>query len=87
MAKKRKMARGAQKGGNPPKHTQFRKGTSRQSKGPTERLQKLSHLPHGSGSRPSLRDGRWEDSNDFEATSDHYATRYQSRWRRSSGDG
>ena len=28
MAKKRKMARGAQKGGNPPKHTQFRKGTS-----------------------------------------------------------
>ena len=41
MAKKRKMARGtAQKGGNPPKHTQFRKGTQRQSKGSAKRLQK-----------------------------------------------
>jgi Family of unknown function (DUF5681) len=34
MAKKRKMARGtAQKGGNPPKHTQFRKGTSGNPRG------------------------------------------------------
>ena len=31
MAKK--MARGAQKGGNPPKHTQFRKGTSGNPRG------------------------------------------------------
>jgi hypothetical protein len=34
MAKKRKMARGiAQKGGNPPKHTQFRKGMSGNPRG------------------------------------------------------
>jgi hypothetical protein len=33
MAKKRKMARGAKKGGNPPKHTQFRKGTSGNPRG------------------------------------------------------
>jgi adenylosuccinate synthase len=34
MAKKRKMTRGiAQKGGNPPKHTQFRKGTSGNPRG------------------------------------------------------
>jgi hypothetical protein len=34
MAKKRKMASGtAQRGGNPPKHTQFRKGTSGNPRG------------------------------------------------------
>ena len=38
MAKKRKMTRGAQKGGNPPKHTQFRKGTSGNPRGRPKRL-------------------------------------------------
>ena len=43
MAKKRKMARGtAQKGGNPPKHTQFRKGTSGNPRGRPKGSKNLS---------------------------------------------
>ena len=42
MAKKRKMARGtAQKGGNPPKHTQFRKGTSAAIQGADRKAPKI----------------------------------------------
>jgi adenylosuccinate synthase len=43
MAKKRKMARGtARKGGNPPKHTQFRKGTSGNPRGRPKGSKNLS---------------------------------------------
>ncbi len=43
MAKKRKMARGtAQKGGMPPKHTQFRKGTSGNPRGRPKGSKNLS---------------------------------------------
>jgi adenylosuccinate synthase len=43
MAKKRKMTRGtAQKGGNPPKHTQFRKGTSGNPRGRPKGSKNLS---------------------------------------------
>ena len=69
MVKKRKTAKGtAQKIGNPPKHPQFGKGTAgpRPAKGP----QKPQHLPRKGRSRPSLRDGRWEEPNDFGARSD-----------------
>jgi adenylosuccinate synthase len=43
MAKKRKMAKGAaRKGGNPPKHTQFRKGTSGNPRGRPKGSKNLS---------------------------------------------
>jgi Family of unknown function (DUF5681) len=43
MAEKRKMARGsAQKGGNPPKHTQFRKGISGNPRGRPKGSKNLS---------------------------------------------
>jgi hypothetical protein len=43
MAKRRKMARGtAQKGGTPPKHTQFRKGTSGNPRGRPKGSKNLS---------------------------------------------
>ena len=43
MAKKRKVARGtAQRGGNPPKHTQFRKGTSGNPRGRPKGSKNLS---------------------------------------------
>jgi hypothetical protein len=43
MAKKRKMTRStAQKGGNPPKHTQFRKGTSGNPRGRPKGSKNLS---------------------------------------------
>jgi Family of unknown function (DUF5681) len=43
MAKERKMAGGnAQKGGNPPKHTQFRKGTSGNPRGRPKGSKNLS---------------------------------------------
>ena len=41
----------------------------RQSKGPAKGLQK-PHLPCEGRSRPNLRDGTWEEPNDFGATSD-----------------
>ena len=87
MAKKRKMARGAQKGGNPPKHTQFRKGTSGNPRGRPKGSKNLAtYLMEAARDQVSATVGG-RNSSDFEATSDHYATRYQSRGRRSSGDG
>ena len=87
MAKKRKMVRGtARKGGNPPKHTQFRKGTSGNPRGRPKGSKNLA-LTSWKRLATKLRDGRWEDSNDFKVTGDDNAARYQSRGRRSSGDG
>ena len=88
MAKKRKMARGtAQKGGNPPKHTQFRKGTSGNPRGRPKGSKNLAtYLMEAARDQVSATVGG-RTSNDFKLTSDDYAARYQSRGRRSSGDG
>ena len=87
MAKKRKMARGAQKGGNPPKHTQFRKGTSGNPRGRPKGSKNLAtYLMEAARDQVSATvGGRTRTISKLQAT--HYATRYQSRWRRSSGDG
>ena len=86
MAKKKK-ARGAQKGGNPPKHTQFRKGTSGNPRGRPKGSKNLAtYLMEAARDQVSATvDGRTRPISKL--TSDHYATRYQSRGRRSSGDG
>ena len=80
-------ARGAQKGGNPPKHTQFRKGTSGNPRGRPKGSKNLAtYLMEAARDQVSATvDGRIRS--DFEAASNHYATRYQSRGRRSSGNG
>ena len=69
MIEKRKTAKGtAQKIGNPPKHLQVGKSTAGNPKA-GEGAPKPQHLPCEARSRPSLRDGTWEEPNDFEATS------------------
>ena len=87
MAKKRKMTRGtAQKGGNPPKHTQFRKGTSGNPRGRPKGSKNLStYLMEAARDQVTATvDGRTRTN--FKVTGDDNAARYQSRWRRSGGD-
>ena len=88
MAKKRKMARGtAQKGGNPPKHTQFRKGTSGNPRGRPKGSKNLAtYLMEAARDQASATvDGRTRPISNLQATALQLARPI--RGRQSSGDG
>jgi DNA modification methylase len=86
-AKEGKPQRAESRPRSPTKAHAISKGTEREYKRPTKGQQKPQHLHHGSRSRPRHSDGRWENSKDFEATSDGDAACYEGCGRRSSCDG